>query len=1064
MAQAGRHYGVKTWHNPPGPTVDICFVHGLTGHRDKTWTVDGPRNEPWPPALLPTRFPHARLLSFGYDADVVRVRVASKDTIRSLADNLLYSLKDDRQEHNALHRPLVFVVHSLGGIVCKKAIARSQHSAEDTLASLAASLVGIVFMGTPHDGSSFASAAGLLVASVGWFKSTNKTLLRALKKDNAIAADTDNEFWEAWKVIERTSSAQIRIFCFFEILPLPAVKRRIVPEKSAVYQQHPSQKIDADHHNMVKFVSAEDPGFRRLCGVLRDFFSSKRADLLFAADLIQPFPSRPPAPLPRPRGSLSPPPLQPSSPAAAPPPLQRPPLHNFPHTPKNTTHVDIVSSREPQDESARASSFPPRETHSMIQRCYHLPFRQNRNFVGREDVLQQLRTLLFQEGHSIVALYGLGGVGKTQVANALAHWTKDHMTNHSVFWVPALSKPGFEEACTAIAAKLGIQRAKGQDVKALVRDHLSTVAAGKWLLVVDNADDPELVCGRGAADSLDHYFPQSDQGRILVTTRTRDVSQALASKKIQLDAFDIPQARRLASNLVEKPGLIADDAALVELVKELECLPLALTQAIVYMDQLNMPAREYLQLLRSTETDRVDLLGKEIPDSTRYKESRHAVTTTWLVSFNHLQATNPAAVDVLEFLSQIQPKAIPLSMLQIGGGGGGGGSDAVRLNAVSDLCAYGFVSKQDDVLDMHSLVHMATRSWIEKGGRMEIVARGSLDRMRYAFPSSDYANRKTWTAYLPHAMYMLRDGKAVDSVTGLRFCLRVCSCLYADGRIREALRMLENCNPWACESLAEQDRDRLSSEHELACAYLADGQVQRAVDLLEYVVGVKSSFAEDDSSRLTSQHELASAYHANGQIQKAVDLLEHVVRTQKNLPPDSYHRLASEHELARTYEANGQVQKAISMLEHVVDVKKRLAEDNPSRLASQHELALAYASDRRYTQAVELLEHVVSIRMRFARNHPNRLVAQHSLAVCLWSAGEKTRGIELMRYVVDQWKDLPPSPFSRNAKTFLERIEKSYSGTPTSYAAPAQGGRTRENQRTPDARLSRGDGTGPREE
>lgn len=63
--------GIKVLHDRVDASVDICFVHGLTGDREKTWTADGQTN-PWPKALLPSRLQQARILTFGYDAYVVR--------------------------------------------------------------------------------------------------------------------------------------------------------------------------------------------------------------------------------------------------------------------------------------------------------------------------------------------------------------------------------------------------------------------------------------------------------------------------------------------------------------------------------------------------------------------------------------------------------------------------------------------------------------------------------------------------------------------------------------------------------------------------------------------------------------------------------------------------------------------------------------------------------------------------------------------------------------------------------------------------------------------------------
>jgi tetratricopeptide (TPR) repeat protein len=150
------------------------------------------------------------------------------------------------------------------------------------------------------------------------------------------------------------------------------------------------------------------------------------------------------------------------------------------------------------------------------------------------------------------------------------------------------------------------------------------------------------------------------------------------------------------------------------------------------------------------------------------------------------------------------------------------------------------------------------------------------------------------------------------------------------------------------DSLAEDHPDRLASQHALAIAYRANGQVGKAVALLEHVVKVREGgLADDHPSRLASQHELAGAYRANGQVGKAVALLEHVVKVEEgSLADDHPDRLASQHALGAAYRANGQVGKAVALLEHVVKVGEgNLAEDHPDRLASQHELLAMYQKD-----------------------------------------------------------------------------------------------------------------------
>ena len=88
---------------------------------------------------------------------------------------------------------------------------------------------------------------------------------------------------------------------------------------------------------------------------------------------------------------------------------------------------------------------------------------------------------------------------------------------------------------------------------------------------------------------------------------------------------------------------------------------------------------------------------------------------------------------------------------------------------------------------------------------------------------------------------------------------------------------------------------------------------------------------------MTSQHNLAVAYLANGQVQKAVKLIEYILIVQEKVLAEEHlvYRLASQHNLAVAYLADGQVQKAIKLMEHVLIAhEKVLVEEHPARLAS----------------------------------------------------------------------------------------------------------------------------------
>ena len=186
--------GVEVLHDCPNATVDICFVHGLTGNRDSAWTAHR-QSTPWPKTLLPPKLTRARILTYGYDAYIVRKSGASSNRLIDHATNLLNDLTTDRTSRDASSRPLIFVTHSLGGLVCKEAILLSRNNPEPHLRGIFDCTKGIVFMGTPHKGSWMADWAKIPASALGLVKSTNKLLLEILETDDQFLESIQVRFW-----------------------------------------------------------------------------------------------------------------------------------------------------------------------------------------------------------------------------------------------------------------------------------------------------------------------------------------------------------------------------------------------------------------------------------------------------------------------------------------------------------------------------------------------------------------------------------------------------------------------------------------------------------------------------------------------------------------------------------------------------------------------------------------------------------------------------------------------------------------------------------------------------
>ena len=181
----GPNYGVKVLYDGGiEASVDIIFVHGLTGNAYSTWLHKG-TGVHWPSQLLQQDLLDVRILSFGYDADIANLRgPASLSRLSNHSENMVGDLVRKREDTNTESRRIIFIAHSLGGLLTEHAINHSRSAGEEHLHQIERCTIGIVFLGVPHSGSDSAAWAlfGARMASI--LKRANKDIVKVLEPDN----------------------------------------------------------------------------------------------------------------------------------------------------------------------------------------------------------------------------------------------------------------------------------------------------------------------------------------------------------------------------------------------------------------------------------------------------------------------------------------------------------------------------------------------------------------------------------------------------------------------------------------------------------------------------------------------------------------------------------------------------------------------------------------------------------------------------------------------------------------------------------------------------------------
>ncbi|KAI9761617.1 MAG: hypothetical protein M1840_001757 [Geoglossum simile] len=257
--------GLKLLVAGDDPITDIVAVHGLDGHREKTWTADN--KVMWLRTLLPLEIPHARIFTYGFDSRTHSSEHLTRQTLFGHSVTLVSALSLCRRRTKTERRPIIFVAHSLGGIVVKSALIHSNMatvSHNEHLKAIKLSTYGIIFFGTPHQGANYTSWSKLLVNVASIFQQTNTDHLRHLEKDS--------HWLETQLEQYKPISADIfTIFCY-ESYPTPlktGISAIIVPKSSAVVPgmiNAEAVEIKKSHIAMVKFQNALEDDFQTVVG------------------------------------------------------------------------------------------------------------------------------------------------------------------------------------------------------------------------------------------------------------------------------------------------------------------------------------------------------------------------------------------------------------------------------------------------------------------------------------------------------------------------------------------------------------------------------------------------------------------------------------------------------------------------------------------------------------------------------------------------------------------------------------------------------------------------------
>ena len=425
---------------------------------------------------------------------------------------------------------------------------------------------------------------------------------------------------------------------------------------------------------------------------------------------------------------------------------------------------------------------------------------------------------------------------KSQLAIEYVYYIRDLSPDRWVLWIHASNAARFEQSYRDVADYLKIAGQKNPQINTFktVHDWLCDKKNGTWLLVLDNVDDAAFLfetnslnqASQPDGDSGRHsqplvaYLPQSPNGSILITTRTRTVALKLVEKSniIMVDPMNEAQAMAL---LRKKPETREDDQEVAELAAAFEFMPLAIVQAATYIYQRapRCSVRQYLEKFKRSDREKMTLLDEEGGHLRRHWEAKNSILITWQISFNHIQHTRPTAANLLSLVSFLDRQGIPESLLRhryatydahenVDNVSGGGAEDDQKCDDddSSELgnsnefeedvlmlrnCSFIVVNMDTTAFEMHGLVQLATRKWLNANGQLDRWKEQFIEKLCAEFPRGEYENWAKCQALFPHVKSAVsQQPRQDDSLRKWAFLLfRAASYAWRRGNVTDTETM-----------------------------------------------------------------------------------------------------------------------------------------------------------------------------------------------------------------------------------------------------------------------------------
>ncbi|EGN94865.1 hypothetical protein SERLA73DRAFT_162897 [Serpula lacrymans var. lacrymans S7.3] len=630
----------------------------------------------------------------------------------------------------------------------------------------------------------------------------------------------------------------------------------------------------------------------------------------------------------------------------------------------NVTHQSTVSTN-PQQENPR--SLPP-----FIDAPVDL---LSAHFTGRGKELEQLKKLFDTDGGDIparCAVFGMPGLGKTQLALQFANMEFINKHISHVFWISSTTTEKLQEGFANILCLIRQSHLLKLDLEARlvhVRRWFEESGSRTWLIVLDNVVGDTL-------GFLRKYLPRTNaRGRILYTTRTQEVAEAIvlaAGQQHHVVRLDVLDAQDAATLFLKDAHILSNDSSIStstaeQLVNCVGRLPLAIVQAASFKRNSLYSVERILALYQDT-THKAEMIEWE-NDLGVYEEKSVAVVFNSLLDCA-LQEDS-AAANFLKLLSFFDAENIALEVLTCG-------AQKILANLNASRSSGSLALKYES--DMNSRTvnrrgpfvaeeHLHTKDAMTAGG-------SSLEAVLASLIASPHR--------LPRVIRQLQRLSLLD-------CNDTATVLHmhdlVNFMIRETVKKggqwqeYFDCAVKLIWAAVDNVDDVVSPKCWLQCAMIASH-----VESLANVDDIHSANMQLVRARIA----MAKYMMAQGRYTESEAIFHQTLRCrEQRLGPEHPDTLDSVHNLASAYNSLGRYGEAESLYGRALTGREKLGFGHPSTLETVNNLALVYRSQGKFSEAEMLSERALAgFEKNLGAEHTDTLTMVNNMASVYHSQGK----------------------------------------------------------------------------